>query len=210
MDGSLSPSFISQRSAARGIPLPVGVSDDGTGLREYLHNLKLIQIKQGHRTIPVANWDVFEYCNQFLQTYDELKVATTDILTRYHKENVKLCELRFCPTLHCREGLTEKEAVLAVVEGFNLMRIKYNIIGGVILCGLRSHTSEQTLNVAKCACELVAETNGAVLGYDIAGDEGTYRLIWIVLIMQMILIVYVGLQYMLVNGLLMKCMELSQ
>ena len=174
LDGSLSPKFIAQRAAARGMTLPPEVGLDGTGIREYVHEMKHKQIEQGHRAEPGKNWSVFEFCNQFLQTHDELRTATIDILTRFHEENVKLCELRFCPTLHCLEGLTEQEATLAVVEGFVDMKKKCGMLGGVLLCGLRSHSPEETHRIAISACELKQATNGIVLGFDIAGDEGSF------------------------------------
>lgn len=174
LDGSLSAAFIVRRAAARHVALPPTVGPDGSGLREHLHAMKSLQIQQGHKAAPGQNWDVFTFCNQFLQTREELMEATTDILFRFHAENVKLCEIRFCPSLHCLEGLSERDAVLAVVAGFRIMRERCGILGGVILCGLRSHTPEQTLYVAKICVELCKETQGLVLGFDIAGDEGSY------------------------------------
>lgn len=170
LDGSLSPEFIAKSASARGITLPVAKSQ----LREYLHNIKSKQISKGNRVGERSNWNVFDFCNQFLQTAGELRDATFDLLKRMSDENVRLCELRFCPTLHCLEGMNEREVVLAVVEGFNLAISKFGMMGGLILCGLRSYSGSETTRIAELAAELMKETGGMVLGFDIAGDEGSY------------------------------------
>ena len=63
------------------------------------------------------NWKVFDFCNMFLQTANELEEATSDILQRLRKENVVYAEIRFCPTLHTLESLTSEEAIEAVLKG---------------------------------------------------------------------------------------------
>ncbi|CAM9233548.1 unnamed protein product, partial [Ectocarpus fasciculatus] len=176
LDGSLSPAFIARRAAARGVALPADVTAEGEGLREYVHKMKAEQVRQGHKAAPGQNWDVFEFCNNFLQTHEELRDATVELLDRLHAENVKICEIRFCPPLHTREGLSERAAVLAVAEGLQSARATHGVLGGVILCGLRSHTPEQSLRVAALSADLMEETGGVVLGFDIAGDEGSYPL----------------------------------
>ena len=46
--------------------------------------------------------------------------------------------------------------------------------GGVLICGLRSHTPEQVLEMARLATQ--CHGAGGVVGFDLAGDEGTYPL----------------------------------
>ena len=62
LDGSLSPSFICRRLVARGLPLPGGVTDDGKGLRAYLHQMKADQVaKNNNRADKNKNWGVFDF-----------------------------------------------------------------------------------------------------------------------------------------------------
>ena len=63
------------------------------------------------------NWKVFDFCNMFLQTANELEEATSDLLQRLRMENVTYAEIRFCPQLHTLESLTSEEALLAVIKG---------------------------------------------------------------------------------------------
>ena len=114
--------------------------------------------------------------NQVLQTEEELIEGVYDVLSQLHEENVRLCELRFCPNLHTLEGLSPYQVVWAVVRGFQRGAKEYGIIGGVILCGLRSFSTDVTMATAALCCQMSKETDGVVLGYDIAGDEGTFSI----------------------------------
>ena len=92
---------------------------------------------------------MFDFCNQFLQTRDELTSATADLLGRLADRNVWYAEVRFCPSLHTLEGLTEDQAVQAVIDG---VRAKSEVIvAGVILCALRSKGAQHGVAVARLA-----------------------------------------------------------
>ena len=92
---------------------------------------------------------MFDFCNQFLQTRDELTSATADLLGRLADRNVWYAEVRFCPSLHTLEGMTEDQAVQAVIDG---VRAKSEVIAaGVILCALRSKGAEHGVAVARLA-----------------------------------------------------------
>lgn len=122
------------------------------------------------------NWPVFDFCNQFLQTSEELTVATTDLLSRLAIENVRYAEIRFCPELHTLEGLSCEQAVEAVLCGY---RKQQSILGGVIICALRSKTAEHGVRMAKLAGKYLQKSSKdpvGVVGFDIAGDEGRYPL----------------------------------
>ena len=63
------------------------------------------------------NWKVFDFCNMFLQTANEIMEATSELVQRLREENVVYAEVRFCPELHAIESLTSEEAVNAVIKG---------------------------------------------------------------------------------------------
>jgi adenosine deaminase len=169
LDGSLPFEFILKRAVERNILLPATTSQE---LRNYIHDLKTKarKIDPKHTQMAGKNWGVFDWCNQFLQTKEELKDAASLICKNIERDhNVKRVELRFCPTLHTLEGLTPKEAVEAVVEGVP-------DTGGVIICALRSNDAQHSLEMAQLTIETNNQTNGKVCGFDIAGDEGSYPL----------------------------------
>ena len=77
-------------------------------LNIYLHNHnENILDDDDTKAADGGNWPVFDFCNQFLQTSAELREATLDLLDRLAGENVVYAEIRFCPDLHTREGLTQ-------------------------------------------------------------------------------------------------------
>ena len=110
------------------------------------------------------NWLHFDFCNQFLQTFDELADATAELVcTQYGEDNVRVLEVRFCPTLHVLEALDAERAVEAVVAGYSRGAMQATglevgavggIVGGVIVCALRTNPPEH--GVACCvyvACD---------------------------------------------------------
>ena len=173
LDGSLSPEFIFKRALVRGVKLDVS---EPSQLRPFLQQRKATQIAGGNKQEKSGNWGIFDFCNQFLQSKEELREATADILMRLDMQAVKLCEIRFCPSLHVLEGLSEREAVAAVLKGFSEAQKKTGIEGGVIVCALRSYPAKHSTDMAELAKEFIGETPG-VVGFDIAGDEGNYPLL---------------------------------
>ena len=171
LDGSLLPSFIAERAAARGVETPGGPR----ALREFVDAMKAAMRSRSSdaRVITAVgakkNWPIFDYMNQFLQTTDELIEATKSLCMSLRLDhNVWYCELRFCPALHTREGLSEAAVVRAVVTGFARARDEVGIRGGVILCALRSYPAPHPLDMARLARDWLGH---GVVGFDVAGSE---------------------------------------
>ncbi|XP_012557271.1 adenosine deaminase [Hydra vulgaris] len=186
LDGSLSFDFI--KSSAKRMKLqeperfaslfPLNIENlSENEISNYLWSLKEVQHIQGDIVSGNGNWKMFDFCNQFLQTKLDLKEAVYDLVMRQHREyGVNYIEIRFAPKLHNLCGLSDKEVVTSTLDGFesakkDLSNIGVHLNGGLILCALRSHSVEDAKNVLK----LVLETNA--LGFDIAGDEGSYPLL---------------------------------
>eukprot|EP00808_Paulinella_micropora_P030129 g59991.t1 len=179
LDGSLTVSFMLDAVARRRLALPFGHSP--LQLRWYMQHLK--RQPPTPPTPPhhpsISGWPFFDFCNQLLQTAAELRDATCSLLQQLRQEhNVWLVELRFCPTLHTREGLSEEQAVAAVVQGFHQAQASCQahdipLEGGVLLCVLRSLPDQHGWDML----ELASRWRGkGVLGLDVAGDEGRFPL----------------------------------
>jgi adenosine deaminase len=173
IDGSLSPSFISRRAAARGILLPCKMPDD---IRATLIAEKISDIDSGEHIQNIGgNWSCFDWCNRLLQSIPELEDATFELAeTLFLEFNCWVVELRFCPALHTLEDLDEEGAVAAVVRGFQKAENMYPMLrGGIILCALRSMDVthfDRTFLLAK------QWLGSGVIGADVAGDEKSYPL----------------------------------
>lgn len=172
LDGSLSPEFIVKQAGLFGIGLPVENPVDN--IRAWLHQQKTSTLKQTDGTNKVSvgqNWPVFDFCNQFLQTGDQLNEATNDLLNRLAAQNVVYAEIRFCPALHTQKGLTCDQALGAVVKGYS--DNDKLLCGGIIVCALRSKSKQHSVEMAELAAKYMPF---GVVGYDVAGDEGSYPL----------------------------------
>ena len=159
LDGSLSQEFIGKRAAARGIDLAAEFGPGFTDVRSALHGLKVAaRGKDASMAVTAgSNWGVFDWVNRFLQTHEELERGTVDVVSQLAVENVRYAEVRFCPSLHCREGLSERDSVQAVVKGFEAAREATGVIGGVILCVLRSMPADHGMRVARLAAEFLGQ-----------------------------------------------------
>lgn len=173
LDGSLPESFFSSHSPSLSIPLPCPSSS----LRAHLLSQKAAAfLKNGNSQPKGGNWDVFTFCNRFLQTAPLLtEAAETVVFHLVAGCNCRVVEIRFCPALHTQQGLSQDDAVRAVVSGFTtaVARAQRRVRGGVLLCALRSYP---TSHVAETAALAERWMGRGVVGLDLAGDEASYLL----------------------------------
>jgi adenosine deaminase len=177
LDGSLPAEFIRARAAARGVSAPPTNGE----LRTMIDDMKANRAKTAASTdardiTAVAsgkNWAIFDWMNQFLQTAAELEEATCALASALRTEHeVWYAEVRFCPTLHVLEGLSEEAALAAVVAGFARAKAATGLRGGILVCALRSHPAPHPLAMATLAAQYL---HRGVVGFDVAGSE-TYPL----------------------------------
>ena len=57
-----------------------------------------------------GNWPVFDFCNQFLQTSQELTEATLDLLTRLAVDGVVYAEIRLVTKSSHQDFITRPKA----------------------------------------------------------------------------------------------------
>ena len=142
LDGSLLPSFLFRRAAARNCreALPGNTAELRTMIDDMKREMRRGP-RAGHQGIASGkNWPIFDLMNRFLQTSDELCEASFELATFLARQhNVRYLELRFCPLLHTLEGLSAEEACRAVLRGlseaFASRPAGAPMRGGVILCG---------------------------------------------------------------------------
>ena len=90
LDGSLPTQFIAKRAAERDIPCP-----PERGIRRFIHEKKLKARHKQSNVKKSENWSVFDWCNQFLQTFEEISEATRLICDYASEEhNVSYAEIR--------------------------------------------------------------------------------------------------------------------
>ena len=92
-------------------------------------------------TVPPLCTDVFEYLAKFgpivklMQTKEHLTEITYTTIKRAAEQNLFYLEMRFAPQLHKEKGLSQRDAVEAVLEGVRKAAKDFpSIKVGVILC----------------------------------------------------------------------------
>ncbi|WP_460473422.1 adenosine deaminase [Emticicia fontis] len=108
---------------------------------------------------------------ELMQTKEQLRLVTLDLMQRLKKDNVIYAEIRFAPLLHIEKGLSPEEVVSAVNDAVKEGTAQTGVEAGIILCTLRHYTAQQSMQTVK----LVEQFKGThVVGFDIAADEAGY------------------------------------
>jgi len=159
LDGSLRPATVLDLAGAQGVDIPV---KDLDGLE------RLIDSAMG----GLPNYlRVFDTILKVLQTREALERTAFELAETAHNENIRYVEVRFSPSLHEEKGLSSTEIVDAVLRGLKAAGEKYGILSGVILCGIRTISPEESLRLARIA---VSYKGRGVVGFDLAGEEKDY------------------------------------
>ncbi len=164
LDGSVPPKTMWELAKENSIPLPapslygfetwLKTTSDCSSVNEYLER--------------------FELPLQLLQTRENLSRAAKDLIEDLDKKGYGYAEIRFAPQLHKREGLTQRDAIEAVILGrAEALRNHPKLMIGFILCamsiGPESLNMEENLETVRLTKEFFGK---GVVGCDLAGAEG--------------------------------------
>jgi len=161
LDGSLRIKTIIELAKEYKVKLP---TYDEEGLA------KLVQVGQTCSSLE-EYLKAFDITLAVLQEKDALIRTAYELAEDAAKENVKYMEVRYSPILHTKRGLKLTEIVDGVKEGLELAEKKFDIITGIIICGIRQISPETSLHLADLC---VAYKNRGVVGFDLAGAEANY------------------------------------
>ena len=161
LDGSLRIETILKLASDQGIKLPSNnkailesilmVKGDGRSLEEYLKKFDII--------LPI------------LQVPDALTIASYELAMDSWKDGVRYLEVRYCPELHTKNGMTLSDTIEAVKLGLKQAKEKCGIITGIIICSLRNMPLPRSLELSELA---VKYRNKGVVGFDLAGIEENF------------------------------------
>ena len=128
-------------------------------------------------TVPPQCQDVFEYLAKFgpivklMQTKEHLTEITYTTIKRCAKQGLFYLELRFAPQLHMEKGMTQREAVEAVLEGMRKAEKDCPTIKtGLILCCMIElyDNHEENMETVRLTEEYLGK---GVVAVDLAGGE---------------------------------------
>lgn len=94
----------------------------------------------------------FDLPNEVLQTKENLRRASYELLEDAVKDNVKYIEVRFAPIFHTKKGLALEEIIESVIDGIRDAENKYDIKGNVIISCIRGLDLEhvyESINVSE-------------------------------------------------------------
>jgi len=161
LDGSLRLETMLELADEQGVTLP---ADTPEGLHAALN------LGGNHETLE-SYLAAFEHTCAVLQTKESLRRAAFEVAEDAAQENVGYLEIRYSPILHTHRGLRLDQVVQAVLDGLAEAERKYDIVTGLIICGIRNISPETSLQLAELA---VAFKNRGVVGFDLAGAEEDY------------------------------------
>jgi len=161
LDGSLRPATLLALAKEQRIRLGVR---NAPALQRFLDRLT------SGVSLP-AYLKAFDLTLRVLQEESALERAAFELAEDSHRENVRYLEVRYCPALHTRHGLTLPQVVDAVLRGLDAARERFGIQTGTIICGIRHLNPRLSLMLADLA---VAYQGRGVVGFDLAGAEKDY------------------------------------
>lgn len=161
LDGSLRPGTLLELARERGARLPFRTLPElteafarltsGVSLPEYLK--------------------AFQWTLRVMQDPAAIERVAFELAEDAHRENIRYMEVRYCPALHTKAGLSLGETVEAVGRGLRRAGRKYGIVTGTIICGIRHLSPRLSMRLAEVA---VAYRGKGVVGFDLAGAERDY------------------------------------
>ncbi len=157
LDGSLRPATMMELAAAARITLPARdldalrrfmLVDDAANLDDYLQR--------------------FDITIALLQTPEAIERVAYEMVQDAAADNVRLLEVRYCPELSTRGGLTLDEVIAAEWRGLARGQRDFGVRTGIINCSLRHYDPGVSLRIAERS---VANRGHGVVGFDLAGGE---------------------------------------
>jgi len=166
LDGSLRPETMIDLARKARVSLPSHepealrrfmLVDDAANLEDYLHRFDF--------TIPL------------LQTPEAIERVAYEMVEDAARDNLRYLEVRYCPHLSQRQGLTLTEVMEAELRGLARGELDFGVISRVINCSLRHYDPAVSVEIAECS---VAFRDRGVVAFDLAGGEagrppGTHR-----------------------------------
>lgn len=157
LDGCLRPATMVELAKRAKVELPVsGVEalgkwmlvDDARDLEDYLKR--------------------FEVTIALLQTPDAIERVAYEMAEDAKADGLRYFEVRYCPTLSGRQGLSVEEVVAAQWKGLQRGEQDFGVKSRIINCALRQNDPAASLDLARRSVALKGQ---GVVGFDIAGGE---------------------------------------
>lgn len=160
LDGSITVEIAKKLAKLQNIKLP---TEDDKELE------KLIRVPSDCKNL-IEFLKCFDLPLSLMQTKEGLEEATYLVLEDMKKEGNIYVEIRYAPQLHLQKGMSQEDAVKAVLQGVKRSSLHANII----LCLMRGENNdEENLETIELAKKYLVK-DGGVVAIDLAGAESIY------------------------------------
>lgn len=157
LDGSLRPETMIDLARAARVELP---ARDPDALRRYM-------------LVDDAR-DLEDYLRRFdvtialLQDPSAIERVAYEMVEDARADGLRYLEVRYCPVLSTRQGLTIEEAVAAEWRGLQRGQREFGVRTAIINCSLRHYAPEVSTDLAQRSVSL---RDHGVVAFDLAGGE---------------------------------------
>ena len=164
LDGSIRTSTVWDIASKKNLKMPAD------SMEEYEQWMKKCSYSGSVNEFLV----MFDYSTMVMQDHDSLVRITKELVEDIAKQGVVYAEIRFAPQLHTKQGLSQRQAIEAVLEGARIgMQENPTIKVGVICCmmcvGPETVNWNENLETASIVHEYLDK---GVVCLDLAGAEG--------------------------------------
>jgi adenosine deaminase len=157
LDGSLRPETMIALAAEATVSLP---TRDPAALRRFMRVDQAVNLEEYLTR--------FDYTVQLLQTPDAIERVAYEIVEDAAQDNVRYLELRYCPELSRRSGMSLDEVLEAELRGLARGERDFGVIARVINCSLRHYDPALSVEIARRS---LAFRDRGVVAFDLAGGE---------------------------------------
>lgn len=157
LDGSLRPTTMIELAKDAGFELP---TSDPESLRRYMRVDDAPDLEQFLKR--------FDFTIPLLQTESAIERVAYEMVEDAAGDNLRYLEVRYCPKLSIRGGLTMDQAVAAEWRGLQRGERDFGVKTGIINCSLRHYDAAMSLRIAEHSVRM---KDHGVVGFDLAGGE---------------------------------------
>ena len=164
LDGSFRTSTMLRLAAERGVSLPGGTEEEYDAFNMKCSNAN-----------DVNNFlEMFKYPLLVMQDKESISLITYELIEDLYAQGLAYAEIRFAPQLHTNKGLTQDDAVEAVLEGRARAAADFpGIKTGIITCMMSIGPETLNWNENAETVEVCRRFIGkGVVALDLAGGEG--------------------------------------
>ena len=165
LDGSFKTETLFKLAKERNIKLP---GDSLEGFEKYM-------IEKSNAESVNDYLEMFDWPSAVLQDEESLALITEELINDIASQGLRYAEIRFAPQLHTKKGLSQKDAINAVLKGRkrgvdNNPNIKVNIIACMMSFGDEKLNWNENLETIEACHELCSDEG--LVAIDLAGNEG--------------------------------------